>query len=346
MSMSQASELSGRWTRSERARLSGILGVIAMLHVSGIALYLAHRGDAAAAGGLAGSGALAYVLGMRHAFDDDTTRVMLMRGRRPIGVGFFFAMGHSTVVVVLALLVAAAAGRITQTQVDSMRSAGGTIAVVVAMVFLLVVATLNGAVLRNLIGLWRRLRSGADTSQGVEEALLSRGFINRFAGGRFRSMIKHSWHMYPVGLLMGLGLETASEVTLLALSASAAAGGALSVLAVLSLPLLFAAGMSTFDTADSLIMTRLYSWSYRDPARTLFFNIATTAMTVFIAGFIASVYLADVLAEYAGLAFLSGYASLSENFEFFGYGIAAIFATTWVGALVFWKRYGRIAAVA
>ena len=186
------------------------------------------------------------------------------------------------------------------------------------MVFLLVVATLNGAVLRNLIGLWRRLRSGAETSQDVEEALLSRGFINRIAGGRFRSMIKHSWHMYPVGLLMGLGLETASEVTLLALSASSAAGGALSVMAILSLPLLFAAGMSTFDTADSLIMTRLYSWSYRDPARTLFFNIATTAMTVFIAAFIASVYLADVLAEHAGLTFLSGYASMSEQFRVLG----------------------------
>jgi high-affinity nickel-transport protein len=147
--VTQTVERSGRWTRSERARLSGILGVIALLHVAGLSLYLAHRGDAAAAGGLAGSGALAYVLGMRHAFDadhiaaiDDTTRVMLMRGRRPVGVGFFFAMGHSTVVIVLALLVAAAAGRITQAQVDSMRSAGGTIAVVVAMVFLLLVATL------------------------------------------------------------------------------------------------------------------------------------------------------------------------------------------------------------
>jgi len=237
--------------------------------------------------------------------------------------------------------VAAAAGRVSQTQVDSLRSAGGTIAVIVAMVFLLAVATLNGAVLRNLVGLWRRLRSGADTSQGVEEALLSRGFINRLAGGRFRSMIRHSWHMYPVGLLMGLGLETASEVTLLALSASSAAGGALSVFAVLSLPLLFAAGMSTFDTADSLIMTRLYSWSYRDPTRTLFFNIATTAMTVFIAAFIASVYLARVLSDNAGLRFLSGYASLNERFELLGYGIAAVFAITWVSALVFWKRCGR-----
>ena len=112
------------------------------------------------------------------------------------------------------------------------------------------------------------------------------------------------------------------------------------------MPLLFAAGMSTFDTADSLIMTRLYSWSYRDPARTLFFNIATTAMTVFIAGFIASVYIADVLAEHAGLAFLSGFASLSENFELLGYAIAGIFAITWAGAFVFWIRRNRILAAA
>ena len=351
--MSQTIEVSRRWTRSERARLSGILGVIALLHVAGMALYLAHRGDAAAAGGLAGSGALAYVLGIRHAFDadhiaaiDDTTRVMLMRGRRPVGVGFFFAMGHSTVVVVLALLVATAAGRVTQAQVDSMRSAGGAIATIVAMVFLVLVATLNGAVLRNLLRLWRGLQSGADTSQGVEEALLSRGLVNRIAGGRFRSMIKHSWHMYPVGLLMGLGLETASEVTLLALSASSAAGGGLSVSAVLSLPLLFAAGMSTFDTADSLLMTRLYSWSYRDPAGTLFFNIATTAMTVFIAALVASVYIAGVLADHVGLTFLSGYATLSEHFEFLGYGIAAIFTITWVAALVCWKRRALVGAIA
>ena len=169
--VSHADVLSGRWTRSERVRLSGILGVIVLLHVAGVAQQ-------------------AYALGMRHAFDadhiaaiDDTTRVMLMRGRRPVGVGFFFAMGHSTVVVILALLVAAAAGRISQTQVDSVRSAGGTIAVVVAMVFLLLVAALNGAVLHNLVGLWRRLRSGADTALGVETALLSRGLINRIAGG-------------------------------------------------------------------------------------------------------------------------------------------------------------------
>ncbi|HEX8969939.1 HoxN/HupN/NixA family nickel/cobalt transporter [Oryzihumus sp.] len=337
----------GRWTREERWRLSGILGTIVALHVAGIALYLLHRGDTAAAGGLAGSGALAYVLGMRHAFDadhiaaiDDTTRVMLLRGRRPVGVGFFFAMGHSTVVVVLALLVAAAAGSISTSEVDAVRSAGGTVATVVAMVFLLVVASLNARVLRNLVALWRRLRAGADTAAQVEEALLSRGFVTRILGGRVRGLIQHSWHMYPVGLLMGLGLETASEVTLLALSASTAAGGGASVLGVLSLPLLFAAGMSTFDTADSLVMTRLYSWSYRNPSRTLFFNIATTAVTVAVAAFIALVYLADALVQYAGQGWLAPVAAVSDDFELMGYVIAGIFATTWLGALAVWRLRG------
>jgi high-affinity nickel-transport protein len=339
--------VTGRWNSGERIRLAGILGAVGALHVAGISLYLAYQGDITGAGGIAGAGALAYVLGMRHAFDadhiaaiDDTTRVMLLRGRRPVGVGFFFAMGHSTVVVVLALLVAAAAGHLSHARVDALRSVGGAIAVVVAMVFLLVVATLNARVLGTLVRLWRRVTTGEDSEPEVERALLSRGILARVAGGRLRGVIRHSWHMYPVGLLMGLGLETASEVTLLALSASSSAGGSLPLVAVVSLPLLFAAGMSMFDTADSLLMSRIYSWSYREPVRTLFFNIATTAMTVAIAGFVACVYLAGVLVDYAGLQALSGFASIGESFELLGYGIAGMFVLTWTGALAWW-RWGR-----
>jgi len=336
--------VTGGWTSAERVRLAAVLGTIAALHVAGVSLYLAYQGDITGAGGIAGAGVLAYVLGMRHAFDadhiaaiDDTTRVMLLRGRRPVGVGFFFAMGHSTVVVVLALLIAAAAGSLSQTGFEAIRTVGGAIAVVVAMTFLLVVATLNARVLGNLVRLWRLVRGGVDASQEVERALLSRGLLNRIAGGRLRNLIKHSWHMYPVGILMGLGLETASEVTLLALSASSAAGGNLPLLAVLSLPLLFAAGMSMFDTADSLIMTRLYSWSYHEPVRTLFFNIATTAMTVLIAGFVAAVYLAGVLVDYAGWGLLAPLAGVGDSFELLGYGIAATFVLTWLCAHAYWR---------
>jgi high-affinity nickel-transport protein len=353
--MTEATLVGGAWTRAERVRIGGILAAIASLHVAGIALYLAYSGDLATAGGVAGTGVLAYVLGMRHAFDadhiaaiDDTTRIMLLRGRRPVGVGFFFAMGHSTVVVALALLVAWGAASLTAAGSDRLREVGGAVATIVAMVFLLIVAGLNAVVLRNIAGLWRRLRSGEHDAAATERALLSRGLLNRLLGRRFSGVVRSSWHMYPIGLLMGLGLETASEVTLLALAASTAAGGQLPVAAVLSLPLLFAAGMSTFDTADSLVMTRLYSWSYRNPVRTLFFNIATTAMTVLIAAFIASVYIADVLVAYADWTFLSPYAALAENFELFGYCIAGLFALTWLTAFAVWKvrRYESAPEVA
>jgi high-affinity nickel-transport protein len=336
----------GKWTRDERVRLSAILGIVALLHLLGIALYLQSTGDATAAGGLAGAGTLAYTLGVRHAFDadhiaviDDTTRLMLLRGRRPVGVGFFFAMGHSTIVLGLALLVAYAATTVS----DGLRESLSTVAVMVAMTFLVLVAYLNAVVLRNIVGLWRCLRDGRLDEVALERTLLDRGLLNRLLGGRFRALIRSSWHMYPVGLLMGLGLETASEVTLLALSASTAVSGALPLYAVLSLPLLFAAGMSAFDTGDSLLMTRAYSWAYRNPARTLYYNIATTAITVVIAAVVASVYLADALVAHAGVGFLAGYASLADRFEFFGYVIAGLFALTWGGAVLIWRvrRYDQ-----
>lgn len=339
----------GRWTRTERVRLSGICGVVVLLHLVGVALYLHASGDLTAAGGLAGAGTLAYALGTRHAFDadhiaaiDDTTRLMLLRGRRPVGVGFFFAMGHSTVVLALSLLVAYAAASVS----SGLRESLGAVAVVVAMTFLLLVAYLNTMVLRTIVGLWRGLRTGHLDDAALERTLLDRGLMNRLLGGRLRGLIRSSWHMYPVGVLMGLGLETASEITLLSLSASTAARGHLPLYAVLSLPLLFAAGMSAFDTADSLLMTRAYSWAYRHPVRTLFYNIATTAVTVAVAGFIASVYVADVLVTYLHVGFLAPYAGLADHFELFGYAIAAIFVLTWGGALLLWRlrrydqRYG------
>jgi high-affinity nickel-transport protein len=141
---------------------------------------------------------------------------------------------------------------------------------------------------------------------------------------------------------MGLGLETASEVTLLSLTASTATGGALPLLAVLSLPILFAAGMSTFDTADSLLMTRAYSWSYRNPVRTLFYNTVTTAVTVVIAVVVAGVYLAGVLAEHLGVTWLAPVGAIADNFELLGYGVATAFLVTWGGAVLWWKlgRHG------
>jgi high-affinity nickel-transport protein len=330
------------WSRAERRRLALILAAVLMLHVLGVALHLFFSGDPAGAGGLAGSAMLAYMLGVRHAFDadhiaaiDDTTRLMLVRGRRSVGVGFFFAMGHSTVVLVLALLIAFGASSLNSTELAGVQEAGGLVAAIVAIVFLLLVAGLNSLVLRNLVTLVRRLRAGEEVSGDLEHSLAERGLFNRLLGGRFRSLIRSSWHMYPVGLLMGLGLETASEIALLTLTASAATGGTMSLLAVLSLPLLFAAGMSAFDTADSLFMARAYSWSYHDPQRRLYFNTATTGVTVVIGFFVAGIYLCGLLAELPVFGWLAPVADVSQNFELFGYAVVGMFIVAYVASWVF-----------
>ncbi|ELB86668.1 high-affinity Ni(2+)-transporter [Rhodococcus wratislaviensis IFP 2016] len=345
---SVAHSFTTRWTTAERSRLAAIVGAIAVLHVLGWSLYLWQSENLAAASGFAGAGTLAYILGMRHAFDadhiaaiDDTTRLMLVRGRRPVGVGFFFAMGHSAVVLVLAVLVALAGANLSDTSLDGIRSVGGTISILVAIGFIALVAALNAVVLTGLTRLWRQYRVGTLRAEQIDLQLLNRGLVNRVLGSRARNLIKSSWHMAPLGFLFGLGLETASEVTLLALSATTAVNGGMSFAAVLTLPLLFAAGMSMMDTADSLLMTRAYSWAYRSPGRRLYYNLATTAMTVVIGLFVASVYLAGALTDHFGVTtgWIGWYGALADHFELFGYVIAGLFVASWLGAVLLWKLH-------
>jgi high-affinity nickel-transport protein len=330
-------------------RLSGIVGFIALLHVVGLALYLTYAHQSAGARAFAGAGLFAYVLGVRHAFDadhiaaiDDTTRLMMQRGRRPVGVGFFFAMGHSSVVVALSLVVAVAAGTASAGSLGALREVGGVVSKLVAMLFLALVAVLNAIVLLGIVRLWRQLRQGRLDERELELQLLNRGLVNRILGRRARTLIRSSWHMYPLGILFGLGLETASEIALLSLAANAAQSGALPLLATLSLPLLFAAGMSAFDTCDGLLMTRAYSWSYDSPARKLYYNIATTTVTVAVAAFISSVYLAGVLVDHAGVTVLAPVAGIGNHFELLGYVVVAVFAGAWIGAAALW-RFGGFA---
>lgn len=339
---------STRWTSAERSRLAAIVAAITVLHVLGWSLYLWQTENLAAASGFAGAGTLAYVLGMRHAFDadhiaaiDDTTRLMLVRGRRPVGVGFFFAMGHSSVVLLLAVLVAVAGANLSDTSLTGLRSVGGTISILVAVGFIALVAVLNAVVLTGLVRLWRQYRAGTLRTEEIDLQLLNRGLVNRVLGSRARNLIKSSWHMAPLGFLFGLGLETASEVTLLALSATTAVNGGMSFAAILTLPLLFAAGMSMMDTADSLLMTRAYSWAYRSPGRRLYYNLATTAMTVLIGLFVASVYLAGALTDHLGIdaGWIARYGSLADHFELFGYVIAGFFVASWLGAVLLWKLH-------
>ena len=351
MSADSTAIITGGWTGAERARLSGIAGVIAALHILGWSMYFYYTRHLAAAASFAGTGTLAYALGVRHAFDadhiaaiDDTTRLMLQRGRRPLGVGFFFSLGHSSVVLALSLVVAVAAGTATQAGASAIRAYGGLAAAGAGMIFLLLVAALNAVVLAGLLRAWRALTRGRLEPGQLELLLLNRGLMNRILGGRARSIIRSSWHMFGVGVLFGLGLETASEVALLSLSASSAASGGLPVLATLTLPLLFAAGMSAFDTCDSLLMTRAYAWAFASPARRLYYNAVTTAMTVLVAFFVATVYLAGLLHRLTGIGGpVTWYASVGDHFELLGYSIVGLFLAAWAAAGLSWRfgSFGR-----
>lgn len=346
--MSTLGTAGGAWTRAERIRLSGVVGIIAALHVAGWALYFYYANSPIAAGSFAAAGTAAYALGIRHAFDadhiaaiDDTTRLMVQRGKRPVGVGFFFSLGHSTVVLVLAVVVALAAGAAEQSGMAAFRQVGGLIATVVAMTFLLLVAVLNALVLAGIVALWRGFARGRLDSAELERRMVNQGMLNRMLGGRTRALVRSSWHMFPIGLLFGLGLETASEVALLTLAAGTASAGALPALAVLTLPLLFAAGMSGVDTLDSLVMSRAYSWAFRNPARRLYYNIATTGMTVLVAAFVGSVYLAGLLVEQVSLSGpLAAYASVADHFQLLGFVIVGAFLTAWLGAGALWRVGG------
>ncbi len=239
----------------EWARLGGLYGVVALLHRLGWGLYLHY---AAGYPALVGLGFVAYMFGLRHAFDadhiaaiDDTVRYMLRAGGRPLGVGFFFALGHSTVVAALALAIAFAAPTVTHA-IPQLQSLGGVIGAGVSGVFLGVIGILNLLVLLELLQVWQQARSGAHNHAHLEELLARRGFLNRLFGGRLRGLLTRSWQMYPLGLLFGLGFDTASEVGLLAMTAGASAGD-LPIPAVLALPVLFAAGMTLMDTTDGVL---------------------------------------------------------------------------------------------
>jgi high-affinity nickel-transport protein len=244
-------------------------------------------------------------------------------------------------VLVLALLVAFAARAAHSGHQDRLAHLGGLVAASVAVGFLTLVAVLNATVLLGMARLWRRLGRGEVDQAAIDRELVNRGLMNRMLGGRAYALIRSSWHMAAIGLLFGLGLETASEVTLLSLQASAAGSGPLPALAVLTLPLLFAAGMSALDTADSLLMSRAYSWAYRHPARRLYYNLATTGMTVLVALFVASVYAAGLLVRAGTGGPVAAYASLADRFELLGYLIVAAFALAWVGAAIGWRLSGR-----
>jgi high-affinity nickel-transport protein len=349
-----ASTWSRRISPVEWRSIMGMSGLILLLHSLGwgvlVAIVAPHHYQVASGQVLGiGLGLTAYTLGMRHAFDadhiaaiDNTTRKLMADGKRPVSVGFWFSLGHSTIVfglvVLLALGVRALAGQV-EDQSSLLQQITGVVGTAVSGTFLYVIGIINLVILIGIVKVFRSMRRGAYDEQSLEEQLNSRGFMNKILSGATKTVTK-PWQMYPIGVLFGLGFDTATEVGLLVLAGGAAAL-ALPWYAILTLPILFAAGMSLLDTIDGCFMNFAYGWAFSKPVRKVYYNITVTALSVAVALIIGSIELISILTEKTGITSGPLAAIANVNLDLVGYAIVALFVITWVVAVMVWK-YGRI----
>jgi high-affinity nickel-transport protein len=338
----------------EWASIGGMAGFVVLLHVVGwgvLALIVAPEhyqvGQNQVFG--VGLGLTAYTLGMRHAFDadhiaaiDNTTRKLMAEGKRPLSVGFWFSLGHSSVVFALVLLLAfgvrSLAGQVEDDS-STLQQTTGLIGTAVSGTFLFLIGILNLVVLVGILKVFRRMRSGAYDEEALEDQLNNRGLMNRILGPATRA-VRKPWHMYPVGLLFGLGFDTATEVGLLVLAGGAAAFS-LPWYAIITLPVIFAAGMSLLDSIDGCFMNFAYDWAFSKPVRKVFYNITITGLSVAVALIIGTIELVSIAVEKLDITSgpLAAIGSLDLNYV--GYAIVALFVVTWLAALAVW-RIGRI----
>ena len=288
---------------------------------------------------------LAYAFGLRHAVDadhiaaiDNTTRKLMQDGQRPVAVGLFFSLGHSTIVVALSILLAISAGIVSD--IPTLREVGGLIGTTVSAVFLLVIGVINLVVLLDIYAMFRRVSSGgAYDEQSLDEFLANRGLLARLFKPMLR-VIRKSWHMYPLGVLFGLGFDTASEVALLGLAATSGANH-LPIGLILLLPALFAAGMSLVDATDGILMLGAYGWAYVKPIRKLYYNLNITLVSVLIALLIGGIEVLAILAD--RLALHGGIWDVVAILDFgvIGFGIIVVFILCWgfSTAIYRWKGY-------
>jgi nickel/cobalt transporter (NiCoT) family protein len=332
---------------SHRRRLIAVASSVLMLNVIAWGAYTVLAARMPAASLFIGAGVLAYVLGVRHAFDadhiaaiDDTTRLMIGQGRRPVALGFFFALGHSSLVVILVVIMVLVVQSPSSGSVWSIQPLATTVSLVAASAFLLLVGALNAIALVRVVRQIHLSRSQVLDGAAVDRALAGRGVFTRLLGKQSRR-IDRSWHMFPLGALFGLGMETASEVALLGLSLTAATAGTLPAMAVLTLPLLFAAGMTTFDTLDGILMTHLYEASSFEPSRRLAFNAVMTLMTIIVSFGVGSIYLASLLSGIVDLGVIDVIGSLDEHINIVGITIVSLYALAWAGTFVAWRVVDR-----
>ncbi len=286
---------------------------------------------------------------MRHAFDadhiaaiDNTTRKLVNDGKRPLSVGFFFSLGHSTIVFILAVLLNFGI-RALDNQVRNggsrLHQVTGVIGTGVSGGFLYILAALNVVILVGIIRVFREMRTGRYNDEELDAQLDKRGLMNRFFGPLARR-VDEPWKIYPIGVLFGLGFDTATEVALLVLAGSAVVSG-LPFYAILSLPILFAGGMCLFDTADGCFMNFAYDWAFARPIRKVYYNLTITGLSVFVAFFIGTIELLGLLGQEFGLS--GTFWKFMSKFDLnkAGFVIVGVFVVTWIAALAIW-RFGKI----
>jgi high-affinity nickel-transport protein len=353
-SLSLTSRLRRSLGRAEWRAVVGMAAFVLFLHVAGWGVLVGlvspehYQVSSTQVFGV-GLGLTAYTLGMRHAFDadhiaaiDNTTRKLMGEGRRPVSVGFWFSLGHSTIVfglvALLALGVRALAGQLEDGS-STLQRVTGVVGTLVSGTFLYLIGILNLVVLVGILKVFRRMRRGDLDEAALEAQLANRGLMSRFLGGATRA-VRRPWHMYLVGALFGLGFDTATEVGLLVLAGGAAAFS-LPWYAVLTLPVLFAAGMSLLDTIDGCFMNVAYGWAFSRPVRKVYYNITVTGLSVAVALVVGTIELVTILTDRTGIRTgpLAAVARLDLNSV--GFVIVGLFVLTWLVALAVW-RFGRI----
>ncbi|HZC35435.1 MAG TPA: HoxN/HupN/NixA family nickel/cobalt transporter [Chthoniobacterales bacterium] len=335
--------MSDVFSPSFRNRVIGLYGFLVSLNIGAWiwALVAFHNKPI-----LLGTALLAYTFGLRHAVDadhiaaiDNVTRKLMQENKRPVSVGFFFSLGHSTIVVIAALIVYIAASTV-ESQMDIVKEIGGLIGTSVSAVFLIFIAIINIVILRGVWSTFQKVRKAGGCVDESSNMLLAGGVLGRIFRPLFQ-VLSSPWHMYPIGLLFGLGFDTATEVAILGISAAAATSG-LTVETMAVFPFLFTAGMTLADTTDGILMVGAYGWAFIKPVRKLYYNLTITFVSVVVALLIGGIEVLGVLKDRLNLRGrgwdLVG--SLNDNFGALGFVIIGIFVLCWIGSALIYRIKG------
>jgi len=347
----------GTMSRTERTRVMAMYGSIAAMHVLGFALFFVYVLPAHYKAFGIGLSVTAYTLGLRHAFDadhisaiDNTTRKVMNERQgttepRPFGFGYFFSLGHSTIVVVMGIGIIVAEKTVLPAVThsnSSLETFGSSFGTIVSATFLILIGLMNLVILAGIVRVFQSMRRGSYDEAELERQLENRGFFYRFFG-RWMKVIDKEWKIYPVGVVFGMGFDTATEVLLLTTTAFLASQH-VAWQAIVALPILFTAGMTVMDTTDGVFMNMAYGWAFFNPVRKVYYNLAITGLSVGICFFIGGIEaLSLVPLEVHGVSQTSGFWGFMYNFNIntAGFVIVGMFIATWIAAMLIW-RYGRI----